>query len=160
MILDIILLIPIVYGLIRGIFRGLVGELTAIVAVVAGVVCAKLFAPEVADVLTGIFTWGKQVCELLAYVLIFAVVTLGLHLLGNLLARMLSAIALGWLNRLAGGLFGALKWALVVSVVLNSFNLLEEYIQIIKPEAKKESVIYKPVERLASVTWNAIQEIK
>ncbi len=160
MILDIILLLPIVYGLIRGIFRGLVGELTAIIAVIAGVVCAKFFAPDLAVKLTQIFAWGKQVCELLSYVLIFFVVTICLHLLGRLIARLLQAIALGWLNRLVGGVFGGLKWALVVSVLLNCFNLLDSYIHILKPEVKNASIAYKPLEKLASVTWDAFQDIQ
>ncbi len=158
MILDIILLLPIVYGLIRGIFRGLVGELTAIVAVIAGIICAKLFAPELANAILNVFTWGIQVCNLIAYLLIFLVVTCCLHLIGKLLARLLSAISLGWLNRLAGGLFGGLKWALIVSILLNCFNLLDNHFQILKPEVKKASVAYQPLEKLASVTWDAIQE--
>ncbi len=159
MILDIILLLPIVYGLIRGIFRGLVGELTAIVAVVAGVVCAKCFAPELSIRLTQIFTWSQQVCELLAYVLIFLVVTVGLHLLGKLLSRVLRAISLGWLNHLLGCLFGGLKWALIVSVLINCFNLLDARFHLLKPEVKKQSVSYQPLERLAAVTWDAMEQL-
>ncbi len=157
MILDIILLLPIVYGLIRGIFRGLVGELTAIVAVVAGVVCAKMFAPEFSCYLTQLFTWNQSVCELIAYLLIFLVVTLCLHAVGKLLARVLSAIALGWLNHLAGCIFGGLKWALVVSVLLNCFDMLDDQVHILKPSVKKNSIAYKPVKKLAAVTWEAIQ---
>ncbi len=160
MILDIILLLPIVYGLIRGIFRGLVGELTAIVAVIAGVVCAKIYAPTLAIKLIEVLTWGQQVCELISYVLIFFVVTICLHLLGKLIARLLRAISLGWLNYLAGCIFGGLKWALIVSVLLNCANLLDSYVHIIKPEVKKSSIAYQPLEKLASVTWNTIQEIQ
>ncbi len=160
MILDIILLLPIVYGLIRGIFRGLVGELTAIVAIIAGVICAKIYAPEFAIKLTEVFTWSKQVCELLAYLLLFLGATLCLHLIGKLIARLLRAISLGWLNHLLGCIFGGLKWALIVSVMLNCFNIVDASMHILKPEVKKASVAYKPLAKLASVTWDAIQEMQ
>ncbi len=159
MILDIILLLPIVYGLIRGVFRGLVGELTAIVAVIAGIICAKIFAPELATYILNVFTWNIQVCNLIAYLVIFLVVTCTLHLVSKLLARLLSAISLGWLNRLAGGLFGGLKWALIVSILLNCFNLLDNRFHILQPNVKKASVAYEPLEKLASVTWDAVEQL-
>ncbi len=159
MILDIILLLPIVYGLIRGVFRGLVGELTAIVAVVTGIVCAKIFAPDLASMLLNVFTWGAQICNLIAYLVIFLVVTCTLHVVGKLVARLLSAISLNWLNRLTGALFGGLKWALVVSICLNCFNIIDKHFHILQPNVKKASVAYKPLEKLASVTWDAVEQL-
>ncbi len=157
MILDIILLLPIFYGLIRGVFRGLVGELTAIVAVVAGVVCAKIFAPKAAVYLTTIVTWNSTICELIAYSAIFLIVTFALHLIGKLLSKLLKTISLGWLNRLLGAVFGAAKWAIIVSVLLNCFNMLDERFNILQPEVKKDSVAYVHLQKVAGVTWEAIQ---
>ncbi len=160
MILDIILLLPIIYGLIRGIFRGLVGELTAIVAVVIGVLLAKVFAPDLASVFVKNVNWNESICLLLSYVLIFMVATLSLHGIGYLLKRFLKAISLGWLNGGLGGLFGALKWALVVSVLINCFDMLDNTFHILKPETKDASYVYKPLQKVASVTWDTVEQLE
>ncbi len=160
MILDIVLLIPIIYGLIRGIFRGLVGELTAIIAVLAGIILAKIFAPDLATVLLDNLQWGEIACLLLSYILIFALTALSLHAIGLLCKKLLNTISLGWLNRLLGGVFGMLKWAILVSVLLNCFDMLDNKWHILKPETKRASHVYQPLQKVASVTWDTIQDIE
>ncbi len=160
MILDIILLIPIIYGLIRGIFRGLVGELTAIVAVIAGVIVAKIFAPDLATLLLNNLNWGETACLLLSYILIFTLTALSLHGIGLLCKKFLKKISLGWLNHLLGGVFGMLKWAILVSVLLNCFDMLDKKRHILKPETKSASYVYQPLQKVASVTWDTIQDIE
>ena len=59
---------------------------------------------------------------------------------------MISIVALGFLNRLAGGVFGVLKAALVMSVILyfiNGFNP-----GLIKSEVRKNSILYEPIESI------------
>ncbi len=157
--LDIILLLPIVYGLIRGIFRGLIGELTAILAVVVAVICAKLFAPQVALRLIQHIELSEQICEITAYLLVFFGVALLLTLMGKGISRLLKAISLGWLNRLLGAVFGAAKWALLMSVLLNGAILFDEMFHFIKPEMKEQSVVYEPMRKIASVAWDEVRKI-
>lgn len=157
--LDIILLVPILYGCIRGLFRGLVKELTAIIAIVAAIVCAKIFAPSAAQVLMKYATLSEAVCNVVAYLIVFFVVALFLHLIGYMLSSLLKAISLGWLNRLLGAVFGTLKWALIVSVLFNGAAILDDYFHFIKPELKETSIAYSPVKKLASVAWKELQNI-
>lgn len=158
-ILDIIIILPIAYGLIRGLFSGLVQELTAIVALIAGVICAKLYAADVAQYLMQAVTWDKQICEAVAYSAVFLAVSLLLNIVGRLLARLLSAISLGGINKLLGGVFGAAKWALLVAVILTVFNLLDQQFHFLKEETKQASVLYEPLQHLASVAWEEAMEI-
>lgn len=155
-IIDIIILAPVLYGLIRGMFRGLVAELMGIVAIVAGVLCAKGFAPNVATWLTSYLTWDLPLLEALSYVLVFLITMAVLVVAGKLLTRLFKAISLAWLNRLLGALFGAVKWLLIVSVILVGFDLLDQTLHILKPEVKEQSVCYEPVRSIASVAWNEI----
>jgi len=67
---------------------------------------------------------------------------------------MFDSIALGGLNKFLGGLFAALKYALIVSVLLNVFNAMDAKFTMIKPKTKLESVGYKPLMSLAPVLWD------
>lgn len=156
-IIDYILIAPIVYGLVRGLMRGFVGELTNIVALVAGVLCAKFYAGEVAQYLSEVVTWEPRIINLIAYATVFIVVTLILHLIGRLIARFLSAIALGGINKLLGAVFGAAKWVLIISVILTGVNMLDEQFHFIQPEIKEKSVLYEPMLQIADAAWAEVK---
>ena len=69
-------------------------------------------------------------------------------LVGKIIHKLISIIALGFLNRLAGAIFGFLKTALVLSVILYFLNGYDTNSSIIKDEIKDDSYLYDPVEAI------------
>lgn len=155
--LDIIILLPIAYGLIRGLMLGFVKELTSIAGVIAGIIAAKIWAPIFATKIMTVLEAPDWLGQSLAYVLLFVGVALLFKVVARILQKFLRAISLGWLDKLAGGLFGGLKWLLVISVVLNLLIIPEQYVKIIKEEAKADSQLYQPVMSVASTSWERMQ---
>lgn len=158
--LDIILFLPILYGLIRGLLRGFARELTSILAIVAGLVASKLWAPTFAVRTAEVVNMPDWVARTLAYVLLFVGVTLLCQLLGRVLQKVLRAISLGWLDKLLGAIFGGMKWALIVSVLLNLLTLADPYYEVIRQEAKQHSRLYAPIHKIASITWDKAKELR
>lgn len=156
-IIDIIILVPIAFGLIRGLMNGFVQELTVLVALVLGVIGAKLWSPELGQRIGEAFAWSDKVSTAVAYAAILFVITVGLGLLGKLITRILRAASLSGLNRLFGALFGALKWAIIVGAIFAVIDMFNDKIPIIKPEAKAESVLYQPIQTLFGIAWDEIK---
>lgn len=156
--LDIVILIPIVYGLGHGLLRGFVRELTSVASVIGGIIAAKLFAPPFAKLLLSALNISDRAALFLAYGLLFIGVALLLKILAQLITNLLRKLSLNWLNRLAGGLFGGLMWAMIVSLVLNLFLFIDPYYTLIKPEAKNESILYQPALSLAAVAKSQAQK--
>ncbi len=157
-VLDIIILVPIAYGLVRGLIKGFVHELTSLVAIAAGVVGAKIWAPALAVQLATWFNMQPKIAQPLSYLLLFIAIALCLHLVGKLFEKILKTISLGGVNKLLGALFGCLKFALVVSILLNGFAFIDAQFQLLKPKTKDTSVLYRPVQKLAGVAWDTVQE--
>lgn len=141
--LDVLLLIPLLIGLVRGLMRGLVTEVIAILVVIIGVLGARLFAPPFSTWIHKQFTWQGEVCDVVAYVLIFLSIAIVLAILARLLSKFLKAIHLGWANRLFGGVFGICKYAILVLIVVfamektnKSFHWLD------KSKVVKTSIVY------------------
>ena len=86
-ILDIIILVPIAYGLVRGLIKGFVHELTSLVAIAAGVVGAKIWAPALAVQLATWFNMQSNVAQPVSYLLLFIAIALCLHLVGKLFEK-------------------------------------------------------------------------
>jgi len=150
--LDLFLLIPITLGFIFGIFKGLIKELTSLAAIVLGVYGAKFLAPSI----SGIFKLSLP----LTYLLLFILIGVGLLLLAKMLDKIFDSISLGGLNKLLGGIFGCLKYVLIVSVLLNIFNALDSKFKILRVETKENSIVYKPVMKLAPALWSEAKKVK
>ena len=141
--LDVLLLLPLLFGLVRGMMRGLVTEVIAILVVILGVLGARLFAPPFSTWMHKQFAWQGEVCDVVAYVLIFLSIAIVLAILARLLSKFLKAIHLGWANRLFGGVFGICKYAILVLIVVfamektnKSFHWLD------KSKVVKTSIVY------------------
>ena len=116
--LDVLLLLPLFFGLVRGLMRGFISEIIAFVVVILGVIGARLWAPDLSDFLLRSFAWPQGVCELVAYVLLFLAVAIVLSIFAKLLHRFIRAIHLGWANKLLGAAFGFAKYGIIVLIAV------------------------------------------
>jgi membrane protein required for colicin V production len=62
---------------------------------------------------------------------------------------MVETVMLGFVNKLAGLVFGIVRAALVLSIVLIVFDEIDEDVHILSADAKEESRMYEPIRNLA-----------
>lgn len=155
--IDIIILLPLLVGLVRGLMRGLVTEFIAIMAVILGCVGAKMWGPQFAHWLLAQFTWPERICEVVSYALLFLGITLALNIVGRLFSRLLSAIHLGWANRLLGGVFGAAKYAVIVLTLVFLVDKLDQQFHFINSNLKHSSMTYRPAVQSANTLLREIE---
>ena len=140
--IDIIIALPLIYGIIRGVMRGLITEVLAIVGIILGIVLARMYAGDAATWLQQVSSGDINLLKPIAAFGIFIVVAIVCNLLARLLTKLFKLISLGWVNRLIGGLFGAAKWILIVAVIITCVDMLDGVLHFIKPEMKQSSVLY------------------
>ncbi|MBW2054176.1 MAG: CvpA family protein [Deltaproteobacteria bacterium] len=114
---DIIVIVILGYCLIRGIFRGLVKELSSIIGVFGGFYAAYTYYPVLAKPLS---KWiaNAGYLNILSFLIIFCGVFIIISILGIIINYLLKIVFLGWLDRVSGAMFGAMKGILIVSVLL------------------------------------------
>lgn len=151
--IDILLLVILGFGLVRGFMRGLIIEMASLLAIVVGIYGAIHFSFFTARLLGELMPSSQQTIEVVAFGLTLIVLMLAVMFLAKVLTKMLKAGELGFLNRLAGALFGALKAAVIVGSL---FVFLERTFQTEKwlsPSALNESVLYEPVKSISAVVY-------
>ena len=156
--LDIIILLPLLIGLVRGLMKGLVIEIASIVAIVLGYIGSRLWGVMFAAWLIKQFSWPETVCMVVAYALLFIGISLLLHILARALSKLFQKVSLGWLNRLLGGVFGTLKWAIIVLTLVLCVHRLDEQFQFIQPDLKEQSIIYMQAAPLSEKMWAEIKK--
>jgi len=72
-------------------------------------------------------------------------ITLLLNLVGSLLSKMMNVISLGWLNAVLGIVFGILKTALVLGLLIMLFEWLNSSINLVETKALGESQVYTAI---------------
>jgi membrane protein required for colicin V production len=85
-----------------------------------------------------------------AFILIFIFVVIVVHLIATLTEKFVKAIALSIFSRLAGAVFGVLKSAFILSILMIIVVKIENFtISIIPDKLKAESKLYGPIENMA-----------
>lgn len=116
--LDIILLVPLVFGAVLGYRKGLLIELIGIVAFVLAIIAGfKLM--EVGMVYLDQYIEGfNELLPFLSFIIIFLAIIILINMLGKLLKKMIDMTILGGFDSIAGAIVGIAKWAIGVSILL------------------------------------------
>ncbi|GAA4972958.1 CvpA family protein [Algibacter aquimarinus] len=160
-VIDIVLGALILLGLVRGFMKGLFVEVASLVALVAGVYGAIHFSNFAAEFLQTKTEWNEKTINITAFAITFVVIVLAIAFAGKALTKLANFAALGILNKLLGGVFGALKIALILSVVLNIFDKFNNTVTLLDEDTQENSVLYKPVKSLVPMIFpNLLQPKK
>ena len=146
--LDIVLAIPILWFTFKGFKNGFVIELASLAALILGIFMAIYFSFYAEDYLRENFEIAENYLYIISFAITFIIVAVMVHLVGKIIHKLVNIIALGFLNRLAGGIFGLLKTALVLSVIIYFLNGFDSDSSIIKSEVKENSYLYDPIESI------------
>ena len=152
-IIDIVLGALLLFGLIRGIFKGLFVEVASLVALVLGVYGAIHFSHFAAELLDSKVDWNEKTINIVAFAVTFVIIVLAISLAGKALTKLADFAALGMLNKLLGGVFGALKIGLILSILLIVFNKMNNTLPFMEKEDLEESLLYEPVKSLAPIIF-------
>jgi membrane protein required for colicin V production len=148
-ILDILIGIPLGWAIIKGFSRGFVYEIASLVGLILGIYVAVNFSGYAADFLADIFHWTGRSAWLASLLITFALVVMGIKLLGQVMENVVKSLAMGPLNHIAGGLVAGLKTAFILSLLIYLVNLVDFNRSLISAKSRKESYLWQPVSNVA-----------
>ena len=150
---DIVLLGLLLFGFIRGLMKGLFVELASLIALIAGVYGAIHFSYFAGSYLEEYVDWEEKYISIVAFAITFIIIVVVIAMLGKMLTKMADFAALGFLNKLLGGIFGALKIGVILSILLIIFDKLNKTIPFVNEELTENAVLYEPVRSLAPILF-------
>lgn len=116
--LDIAIAVMVLVGLWRGFQTGLIKAIVGLVGWFVALVAATRLAASVAPQMAGVVD-SPILQTALAFLVIVLVVIAAMHLVAVVFSSALSALKLGFLDKLAGAVVGAAKSLLIVLVLLS-----------------------------------------
>ena len=147
--LDIIICIPVAWGLYKGFTKGLILEIATLFSLLGAVWVAINFSDLITKFIHEKLGWTTHYVPIISFVVLFIGVLAGVYLLAKLVERSIDAASLGPVNRILGALFGAFKFALILSVIFFLFDAVQKSYPLISSDKKSGSLLYKPVAAIA-----------
>lgn len=157
--LDIILGLLLAYGLYKGLKNGLFVEIASLAAVIIGLYGAIQFSYLTGSYLSQNMDWDENYIKLTAFIITFLAIVILVNMAGKILTKIADFAMLGLLNKLAGGLFGVLKTAVILGTLLYFFESASWSFNLIENNTVAESILYKPVRDIGALVFGNVIEV-
>ncbi len=144
---DIVIGIILIIAIVRGFKNGLVIELATLAALVLGVWGAVKFSSVTEQWLIQYF--NSDYIGIIAFLLTFVGIVILVHLVAKAVDKLVKAIALGFVNRLLGGVFSLLKIGFILSILMAVFASFDRTFDIIPQQTRESSLLYEPLASFA-----------
>lgn len=143
--LDYILFIPLLYALYRGFTKGLIIELASLLALILGIYGALHFSSFTFEFLSDHFEIKTVYLQLVSYGLTFLIIAVFISFTGKILTMLIRLVALGFINRIMGAIFGGIKALLILSVFISFFDRFNKQFGMVNEDILISSLIYNSI---------------
>lgn len=150
---DILISVPLIYGLVKGLRNGLLVEVISAVSYLVALYLAMKLAVGVGEWMQLNWKWEASTAQLMAFILLLVAVVVGLQLVASMLTKLVQFSGLGLLNRAGGAVVGALKVALIMSVLLHFVERYQITKWIVNEEKQAQSILWKPLLKFSAIAY-------
>lgn len=155
MIFDFIVATILIYGFYRGYSKGFVKSLASFFSVFIGVIIALNFSYLAAEFLNNSFSIDPKYLPLFSFVSVFIVVLILINIISNFIDKVIKALSLGVVNKLAGGLVFAFLYGFIISTGM----WFVDKAGFIGREIKAESVTYEWLSPVSPTTVAVLGDV-
>jgi len=156
--IDIVLIILIGFSLVMGFINGLVKEVASLAGLILGIWGAVKFSTFTAAKLYDWFDMTGQYVGIISFIITFGIIVILIHFIGLIADKIVTAVSLGFVNRILGMIFGGLKAVLIISVFLVVLNTINSRRQFLPEEKIDQSYLYNPISDIAPAIFPIIGE--
>ena len=156
--IDAAIVIILILSTVMGFINGFVKEVASLAALILGIWGAIKFSSFTAAKLYDYFDMTGRYVGIIAFLITFGIIVVIIHFIGILADKMISAVSLGFVNRILGIVFGLLKSVLIMSVFFVILNALDARRPFLPREKIQESMFFNPISDIAPVIFPIIGE--
>lgn len=147
--IDIIVIIPVLWGAFKGFKNGLITEGGTIVALILGIWASINLSENLASYIQEYTSISPQYQQITAFACTFILVIVACFLITKIILRFCKAINLLWLDKLLGIIFGMSKYLIILAFLFYLANTLIKSYATKPIEVVETSVLFKPMAETA-----------
>ena len=158
--IDVVAFIILTYGVLRGLNKGLIIEISGILAFALGLIGAFKFSNLGSKIFSNLVDWNPKAIQLVCFIAFFLIITYLISLMAKMITKTLKFVALGWLNRIFGALFGFFKWSIIISALFIVANEINTFVTVFPNSVFENSKIYPFLADFGSFLFDWVTETK
>lgn len=147
--IDIILIAIFIIAGFVGYKKGFINQLASLAGLLLGIWGAIKFSNYTAGLLSEHLHLTTQYLPLIAFAITFVVIVIAVHFLGNIVEGIFEMAFLGFANSILGVVFGVLKTAFILSVIIVIMEKSSPKYNVLPKDIAEKSLFYHPIARLA-----------
>lgn len=121
--MNILILIVLLAGAVVGFCQGAFKQIAKFVGFLAGIIFASRYSEQVGEFLSATTGTSSGAAKAFAFVLIILLAPIALGFLASMLTQIFRAVHLGFVNRVAGAVIGAICYVFILSFAFNLWDL-------------------------------------
>ncbi|MCF8335909.1 MAG: CvpA family protein [Bacteroidales bacterium] len=151
--IDLIFIVILLWSAYRGFTKGFILQLSTLAALLLGILGAIKFSDFTAQFLTDNFNLSSNYLNVIAFAVTFIIIVIAVHLLAKVIEKLMQAIALGFINKILGIVFGIAKTAFIISIILVLVNKANNKYHFLPKETTNSSYLYQPLSNFAPMIF-------
>lgn len=164
--LDIIIVVSLFYGIVKGFSNGIIIEVSNIISVLLAIYIGIHFSQLIYPYLkVDILSNYSNAIPLIAFLIVFIIIIIIVKSIGELINTITKKLALGFISRLLGAIFGVIK-ILVICVFLlvlaTDYSLIDKNTQansiLLIPLQNASQMIIPEIKKQKKIIINATKE--
>ncbi len=156
--IDAVIVVILIISVVTGFINGLVKEVASLAALILGIWGAIRFSSFTAERLYDYFDMTGQFVGIIAFIITFGVIVIIIHFIGIIADKIVTAVSLGFINRILGMGFGLLKSVLIMSIIFVVLNVIDSKRPFLPKEKIEGSAFYNPISDIAPAIFPIIGE--
>ena len=148
-IIDIVIAVLILYSIFRGYHLGLIRQIGALGGILLAILGANLLSPFMGLLLNKTELFPEYVNHKIEYLVTFLIILFSCKFITRLMQRFARMLHLGLPDKWAGVLFCGFKYILVISAVLNIYDLLHKELDPKDTKMQENSYFYSEIIKVA-----------
>jgi membrane protein required for colicin V production len=157
--IDVFIGVILLLGFYSGFRKGLVVELTSLLGLILGIVGAYYISKHHGLYIGEWLNWDPEYLKITTFLLSFLLILIVVSLIGKGITKLMDVVALGIVNKILGGVFGLLKFALLISVLLLLFNAINNEMKLVQQKTLDESLTYPVLNGLSESVWTKLVDM-
>jgi len=157
--IDLLIFIILIINILSGLKNGFFEEIGAFAGLIAGIIAGITLKNVAINFLMEHTMISPVWINLWGFMLPFLFVFLLFVILAKVASQFFKVISMSWLNRIAGSVFCLFKGLLILSVMINLYELVDKDRSLVGNDKIQESLLYQPVAELAPAIFPTLKNM-
>jgi membrane protein required for colicin V production len=155
--LDIIISVIVLVGIVRGFIKGFIYEIALLGSIIICYFLGFKLADIIANYLVKWISTNPLTTHLISVLMAWIGISVAIFFLARLFEGLVNIAALGIFNKIAGAIFGGIKYVLLLSLFLFFFNRIDFNMSWLNADKKAESQLYYPVLKVSTMIFSVLK---